>query len=183
MKKEFSFDLDGVLYPFDIELGKFIKRNTNIPAKTENKITSWNIWEHWEISKKEFIDSFNSFILSGGFEHGEVIGDAIQTLNTLYYNGYRVRLTTARHAGLQRHKATIFQQTVIWLEKHEIAYHDLLFLEDKSSTKFDLHVDDAEHHLAALKQSGLRAVAFNQGWNQNWDGERIYSLSEVLNLV
>jgi 5'(3')-deoxyribonucleotidase len=59
----------------------------------------------------------------------------------------------------------------------------LFFTIDKTLIKLDYHIDDALHHLEALKETTTIPICFNDSHNQEWSGLRVSHWNEVLPLV
>ena len=70
-----------------------------------------------------------------------------------------------------------------WLHRNEIHYDHYLFTEDKSEFKGDLLLDDYTGNLVkVLDGKNAVPVCFNQPWNQDWKGNRVYTYKQFLDI-
>jgi 5'(3')-deoxyribonucleotidase len=70
------------------------------------------------------------------------IPGAAQALRSLSEHDVRIRIITHRLYIKHFHRLAI-DQTVEWLDKHDIPYWDLCFMQDKAAVGADLYIDDS----------------------------------------
>lgn len=159
-----NIDLDGVLFPFHEEFSNFAGRDSS-------QITDWDIASCWGISKKEFYELFDSFILSGGFSKGEPEVNSVAVLKRLSKH-HTISISTSRSTKLSTELALKTRQdTVQWLADHKIPHQNLFFLREKHLIG-GLLLDDCPEYLEDYRTVGT-AVCFNRPWNQNYNGFRV----------
>lgn len=147
---------------------------------------SWLFGQQWGLSDREFAQWFEKFEESGGYTRCPQIKDARQTIQRLHALDYEIAFATARGTSKQMNGCSQTQariDTVLWLRDGGFPLAPLHFTNKKTDVMGDILLDDATHHLEAWRATGRRAVCFSQTWNQDWDGERVYSHNEFLSLV
>ena len=78
----------------------------------------------------------------------------------------------------------IEEYTKYWIIDKQIPFDYYKFTHDKGSVKGDHLFDDGIHNLeSALNSKNSIPVCFNQPWNQDWKGLRVYSHQEFLDIV
>jgi len=82
-----------------------------------------------------------------------------------------INIVTKQPRGLEKY-------TLKWLENNNVFYTNLFFAQDKNLVRGDVLIDDYIGNLENYKQ-GI-PVCMDRPWNQDWKGERIKSLKEVL---
>ncbi|MGD9697596.1 5' nucleotidase, NT5C type [Acinetobacter sp.] len=82
-----------------------------------------------------------------------------------------------------------FQHTINWLEKYNIKYDSITFMVNgtKNHIHGDVMIDDGMHNLDDYKAAGankqMRLICMDQPWNQQWQGEKVYSMLEAELLI
>ena len=96
--------------------------------------------------------------------------------------GRHLNLITARgtvRVGSTRQKINAKISTLQWLEHYSIPYDGIFFTHKKTHVRGDILIDDCVSHLEEAKAVGMRAICFDQLYNQEWTGERVKSLAEI----
>ena len=108
--------------------------------------------------------------------------DAPAILRKLSNRGIRIRIITHRLFLKYSHKATI-TQTVEWLDKHDIPYWDICFMNDKGAVGAHLYIDDAPKNIVNLRGIGCRTIVFSNSTNRELPAPRVDNWLEVEGLV
>ena len=110
------------------------------------------------------------------------IKDAPAILRKLSRRGIRIRIITHRLFLKYSHKATI-TQTVDWLDKHDIPYWDICFMNDKGAVGAHVYIDDAPQNIISLRKNGCRTIIFSNSTNKNLEAPRANNWRELEALV
>jgi 5'(3')-deoxyribonucleotidase len=111
------------------------------------------------------------------FEVLSPIEGATQFLRKLSEDGFRIRIITHRLC-MPNHHVTAITQTVEWLERHDIPYWDICFMEDKTAVQANVYIEDSPSNFRKLEQAGKNVWLYRQTWNNkietpyvvhNWD--------------
>jgi uncharacterized HAD superfamily protein len=162
-------DLDGVLYPFADYFTQYVRRwltDDEAPSPT-----TWNFYEEWGWNVKEFQAWMCSAHQNGAIweeNHHEVPADVTRLIDHLAHSGNSIHIVTHRPEYAR-------ESTEKWLFWNDIPYHELIFAEDKTKWGLDVLLDDAPHNIAQARAAGIRAITFDQPWNQHVTGERVKS--------
>jgi 5'(3')-deoxyribonucleotidase len=78
---------------------------------------------------------------------------------------------------------TAIQQTVKWLDLHDIPYYDLCFMETKGAVGADLYIEDAPDNITALRASGKEVIVFSNSTNKAISGDRAETWGDVERMV
>jgi len=182
-----SVDLDGVVYDFCGQFRNYLHLRDGKPLDEMPPPTVWDFWEQWRLSKDEFVARFREFGATSGFARGEPMPDAVKTLHQLTDEGHHVRIVTARGCEGRTldpyYKCSVTASTIAWLYEHNIPYSDLYFTNAKADVVADVFIDDAHHHLTAIRAAGKRGICFDAPYNQDWTGERVRSWTEFYELL
>ncbi len=94
----------------------------------------------------------------------------------------RIRIITHRLFIKFFHLPAV-QQTVEWLDSHDIPYWDLCFMSDKAAVGADLYIEDGPHNVERLRHDGHRTIVFSNSTNIHLPGPRANTWAEVEALV
>jgi 5'(3')-deoxyribonucleotidase len=108
--------------------------------------------------------------------------DAPQVLRRLSEAGVRIRIITHRLYIKHFHRAAI-DQTVEWLDTHDIPYWDLCFMQNKAAVGADLYIDDSIKNIDDLMADGLDTIIFTNSTNRGHVGLRADSWQDVERIV
>ena len=103
-------------------------------------------------------------------------------LRKLSAAGVRIRIITHRLFIKYFHQVAV-QQTVEWLDYHDIPYWDLCFMKDKAAVGADLYVEDAPDNVEALRADGHPTIVFSNSTNLDLPGPRADTWEQVTELV
>lgn len=170
-----AIDVDGVLRDFCGSL--ILQFSQDFPDKAHEiePIVEWDLHKFFPIGKAIYDYAFKAKA-KPIFENADPFDGAIFFADRLKSAGHHVCLLTQQPYGNE-------QYTLNWLHKWKIPYDSIVFSARKEMFEYDFLLDDAEHNLRAVREVGKRAICFDQAWNQKWDGERIRSYNEFLELI
>ena len=94
----------------------------------------------------------------------------------------RIRIITHR-LFIKYFHLTAVQQTVEWLETHDIPYWDLCFMSDKAAVGADLYIEDNPENVERLRTDGHPTIVFSNTTNLHLGGPRADTWAQVEALV
>lgn len=177
-----GIDIDGVLYPFWIELKRWLA-NQHYPALEKVGVpTHWHFYKDWGMTEEQFDNECHNAVNYGNvFWSGDPYPGAREALLRLQKAGHEIVLITNRFYG----KPGISEKaTEYWLRSHQIPYDELHLVRDKTTVqpRPDYFIDDAAHNVEAMRDVDVYAVLCERPWNNIHPGERM-SLAEFVDLV
>jgi 5'(3')-deoxyribonucleotidase len=107
---------------------------------------------------------------------------APQTLRRLSKAGVRIRIITHRLFIKYFHQIAV-SQTIQWLDRHDIPYWDLCFMQQKTAVGADLYIEDSPSNIERLRAEGQKTIVFSNSTNEHLPGPRANNWDEVLELV
>jgi 5'(3')-deoxyribonucleotidase len=107
---------------------------------------------------------------------------APQTLRKLSKEGVRIRVITHRLFIKYFHQIAV-SQTIQWLDRHDIPYWDLCFMQQKTAVGADLYIEDSPENVERLRAEGARTIVFSNSTNEQLPPPRAGSWEEVLEMV
>jgi beta-phosphoglucomutase-like phosphatase (HAD superfamily) len=94
----------------------------------------------------------------------------------------RIRIITHRLLIKHFHRIAV-QQTVDWLDGHDIPYWDLCFQADKAAVGANLYVEDSPANIEQLRADGHATIVFTNSTNRHLPGPKADSWEQVYDLV
>ncbi|RMH02717.1 MAG: 5'-nucleotidase [Planctomycetota bacterium] len=116
------------------------------------------------------------------FRRLEPMPRAPQVIRRLSEAGVNIRIITHRLFISRSHQAAV-EQTVEWLDRHDIPYYGLCFVGDKEDVGADLYVEDTPRNVEALRSRGRRVIVYANSTNLGLDGPRTSDWEEIGDLV
>lgn len=107
---------------------------------------------------------------------------APQVLRRLSDEGVRIRIITHRLLLKGFHRVAV-QQTIDWLDGHDIPYWDLCFLADKAAVGADLYVEDSPANVEHLRSQGHQTIVFTSSTNRHLAAPRADTWDDVYRIV
>jgi 5'(3')-deoxyribonucleotidase len=107
---------------------------------------------------------------------------APQVLRQLSEKKVRIRIITHRLFIKHFHKIAV-QQTIEWLDHHDIPYWDLCFMKDKAAVGADLYIEDSPDNVERLRADGHATIVLTNSTNRSLRGPRANSWADVGGLV
>ncbi|MGB0953552.1 MAG: 5' nucleotidase, NT5C type [Planctomycetota bacterium] len=112
------------------------------------------------------------------FRNLEPMYRAPQMLRQLSSAGIQIRIITHR-LFIGRFHQTAVQQTIGWLDHHDIPYYDLCFMGDKKAVGAHLYIEDAPHNIKQLREDGNEVLVFANSTNRDVPGPRAENWKEA----
>ncbi|MCC7241332.1 MAG: 5'-nucleotidase [Acidobacteria bacterium] len=177
-------DLDGTCADFYNGLRPIAAEWLGVPADSLTSEVSWDLPE-WGVARAPGgYPKLHHFAVTQRdlFRVLQPMPGAPQALRQLSDLGVRIRIITHRLLIKNFHRVAV-QQTVEWLDGHDIPYWDLCFLADKSAVGADLYVEDSPRNVAQLRAEGHPTIVFTSSTNRHLAAPRADTWDEVLRMV
>ena len=116
------------------------------------------------------------------FRDMEPIENAPAVLRKLSGQGIRVRIITHRLFLKYSHRTSI-TQTVDWLDKYDIPYWDICFMNDKGAVGAHVYIDDTPENIFSLRKQGCKTIVYTNSTNRDLAGPRANNWAEVEKLI
>jgi len=107
---------------------------------------------------------------------------APQALRRLSKAGVRIRIITHRLFIKYFHQVAV-SQTIQWLDRHDIPYWDLCFMQQKTAVGADLYIEDSPANVERLRDEGQKTIVFTNSTNEHLPGPRANNWDDVLDQV
>jgi 5'(3')-deoxyribonucleotidase len=180
----FGVDLDGTCADFYGGLRPIAAEWLGVdPASLVQKV-SWNLPE-WGVDQAPGgYPKLHQFAVTQRelFRVLKPMPGAPQVLRRLSAQGVRIRIITHRLLIKSFHRVAV-QQTIDWLDGHDIPYWDLCFLADKAAVGADLYVEDSPANIEQLRADGHPTIVFTNSTNLHLAGPRADTWEQVYGLV
>jgi hypothetical protein len=185
-EKDFVFgvDLDGVVADFYGGLRPIAAEWLGVAVETLPPRVSWGLIE-WGIDQAPGgYEALHKFAVMQRelFLTLPPMARAPQTLRRLSKAGVRIRIITHRLFIKYFHQIAV-SQTIQWLDRHDIPYWDLCFMQQKTAVGADLYVEDSPSNIERLRAENQKTIVFTNSTNEHLPGPRANSWDEVLELV
>ena len=176
-------DLDGVVGDFYGSIRKIAAEWLNKPLETLTTEITFGLNE-WGIEEFGGYDRLHRFAVTQRniFRDMEPIEHAPAILRKLSYQGIRIRIITHRLFLKYSHRTTV-TQTVDWLDKFDIPYWDICFMNDKGAVGAHVYIDDAPDNVISLRKQGCKTIVFSNSTNRDLEGPRASNWFDVEKLV
>jgi len=168
-----GIDIDGVLRDFTGSLQH--QHRIDFPEIVLKPITDWGIEKFFPMGKHIY-DYIYKYRAKEIFELAYAYDEAEWMMRELQRAGHDIWIITAQPRGTEQH-------TIRWLDVHDIEYDHLVFTNQKQHVECGTYLDDAPGYLQQLSLTGRNVVAFDRPWNQKWDGPRVKTHQEFLDLI
>ncbi|MFK5955231.1 MAG: 5'-nucleotidase [Planctomycetota bacterium] len=112
------------------------------------------------------------------FRNLEPMSRAPQVLRELSAEGIQIRIITHR-LFIGRFHQTAVQQTIGWLDHHDIPYYDLCFMGDKKAVGAHFYIEDAPSNIEQLRADGNHVLVYANSTNRHVAGPRAENWDEV----
>lgn len=180
MPLKLALDLDSVIFDF---MNPFTDHSERVLKRAlPRELPSWNIWEHWGITKFDWEWLYKDFIAEGAFQKLPPMPGAMDAIEELKRQGHSIHVITSR--GLRDEPRSIVkanEDSLYSLFRWGNFQDSVIFTFDKSIVNADILLDDGVHNLEIFK-SGI-PICFNQSYNQDWTGERVHNWVEFVSFV
>lgn len=180
----FGVDLDGVVANFYAGLRPVAAEWLGVDVDSLPTRVSWGLVE-WGIDKAPGgYEALHKFAVMQRelFLTLPPMAGAPQALRRLSKEGVRIRIITHRLFIKYFHQIAV-SQTIQWLDRHDIPYWDLCFMQQKTAVGADLYIEDSPENVERLRAEGARTIVFSNSTNEHLSPPRAGSWAEVLDLV
>lgn len=177
-------DLDGTCADFYAALRPIAAEWLGVPAETLGSEVSWDLPEWGVADAPGGYLKLHQFAVTQRdlFRVMKPVAGAPQVLRRLSDEGVRIRIITHRLLLKGFHRVAV-QQTIDWLDGHDIPYWDLCFLADKAAVGADLYVEDSPKNIEDLRSQGHQTIVFTSSTNRHLPAPRADSWDEVYAIV
>jgi 5'(3')-deoxyribonucleotidase len=180
----FGVDLDGVVADFYAGLRPIAAEWLGVNLATLPERVSWGLAE-WGVDKAPGgYERLHRFAVTQRelFLSMPPMAGAPQALRQLSMEGVRIRIITHRLFIKYFHQVAV-SQTIQWLDRHDIPYWDLCFMQQKTAVGADLYIEDSPENVERLRAEGAKTIVFSNSTNEHLLGPRANSWAEVLQMV
>ncbi|OGA19665.1 MAG: 5'-nucleotidase [Betaproteobacteria bacterium RIFCSPLOWO2_12_FULL_63_13] len=177
-------DLDGTCADFYDGLRPIAAEWLGASIDSLSETVSWTLPE-WGVDKAPGgYEALHKFAVTQRnlFRNLKPMPGAPQVLRALSKLDVRIRIITHR-LFIKYFHLTAVQQTVEWLETHDIPYWDLCFMSDKAAVGADLYIEDSPENVERLRADGHSTIVFSNTTNRHLAGPRADTWTEVEKLV
>lgn len=177
-------DLDGTCADFYSGLRPIAAEWLGVPLETLPPEVSWDFPE-WGIDQAPGgYPELHRFAVTQRelFRRLVPMPGAPIALRRLSKAGVRIRIITHRLFIKYFHQVAV-QQTIEWLDSHDVPYWDLCFMGDKGAVGADLYVEDAPVHVEKLRADGHPTIVFSNSTNRHLAAPRADTWDEVHRMV
>lgn len=180
----FGVDLDGVVADFYGGLRPIAAEWLGVEVESLTPHVSWGLVE-WGVDQAPGgYERLHRFAVTQRelFLKMPPMPGAPQALRRLSIEGVRIRIITHRLFIKYFHQVAV-SQTIQWLDRHDIPYWDLCFMQQKTAVGADLYIEDSPANVERLRAEGAKTIVFSNSTNEHLPGPRAHSWDEVLHLV
>jgi len=166
-----GLDIDGVLLDTMKAYIKIYNHNYDEKRKVSD-ITDFHFGYILGLEDKEMYEIFEEI----NIKRIDLVDNSIPTIIDKWKSkGYTVDLITATSSK------TIIKkyQRLKYLGVNFDNVHRVDGLKGEYAELYDLIIDDSPDQLDDILLHGGRAICYDQPWNRKWEGERIYSFSQL----
>jgi 5'(3')-deoxyribonucleotidase len=180
----FGVDLDGVVADFYSGLRPIAAEWLGVSIDSLPTHVSWGLVE-WGVDQAPGgYEGLHKFAVMQRelFLTLPPMARAPQVLRRLSKAGVRIRIITHRLFIKYFHQIAV-SQTIQWLDRHDIPYWDLCFMQQKTAVGADLYIEDSPSNIERLRAEGQKTIVFTNSTNEHLSGPRANNWDEVLELV
>jgi 5'(3')-deoxyribonucleotidase len=180
----FGVDLDGVVADFYGGLRPIAAEWLGVTLDSLPQRVSWGLLEWGVNDAPGGYERLHRFAVTQRelFSSVPPMAGAPQALRRLSIEGVRIRIITHRLFIKYFHQVAV-SQTIQWLDRHDIPYWDLCFMQEKSAVGANLYVEDSPANIERLRAEGQKTIVFTNSTNEHLGGPRANTWEEVIKLV
>ncbi|HVT30698.1 MAG TPA: hypothetical protein VHE81_22000 [Lacipirellulaceae bacterium] len=180
----FGVDLDGVVADFYRGLRPIAAEWLGVNVDSLQERVSWGLVEWGVDDAPGGYERLHRFAVTQRelFLRMPPMSGAPQALRRLSMEGVRIRIITHRLFIKYFHQVAV-SQTIQWLDRHDIPYWDLCFMQQKSAVGAHLYIEDSPTNIERLRAEGAKTIVFTNSTNEHLAGPRANTWEEVLELV
>jgi 5'(3')-deoxyribonucleotidase len=178
-------DLDGVSGDYVGALRNYVSASLDIPVAERLALFPEPIdyrFSNWPHVSEDFIKVHSEAVAIGLYRDMEMIKGASENLWKLDADGHHVRIITSRFTVHgQNYKA--IANTGEWLDKHDLPYRDIMFVNNKVDVFADIYIDDAPHNILNFQNAGRKVIIFEASYNRGMEGLRAQTWEDVYEII
>jgi len=180
----FGVDLDGVVADFYGGLRPIAAEWLGVDLATLPERVSWGLKEWGVDDAPGGYERLHRFAVTQRelFLKMPPMAGAPQSLRRLSIEGVRIRIITHRLFIKYFHQMAV-SQTIQWLDRHDIPYWDLCFMQQKTAVGADLYIEDSPTNIERLRAEGQKTIVFSNSTNEHLPPPRAKTWEEVLQQV
>jgi 5'(3')-deoxyribonucleotidase len=180
----FGVDLDGVVADFYAGLRPIAAEWLGVNVETLTPEVTFGLPEWGIPDAPGGYDALHKFAVTQRnlFASLAPIAGAPLALRRLSKERVRIRVITHR-LFIKFFHNTAIQQTIDWLDYHDIPYWDICFMKDKAAVGANLYIDDSPSNVRALRDAGHRTIVFTNSTNRELPGPRADNWGQVVETV
>jgi 5'(3')-deoxyribonucleotidase len=180
----FGVDLDGVVADFYGGLRPIAAEWLGVNIDTLPQRVSWGLTEWGVDDAPGGYERLHRFAVTQRelFSQVPPMAGAPQALRRLSIEGVRIRIITHRLFIKYFHQVAV-SQTIEWLDRHDIPYWDLCFMQQKTAVGADLYIEDSPSNIERLRAEGQKTIVFTNSTNEHLSGPRAHTWEEVVKMV
>lgn len=177
-KLELFIDMDEVLCDLSEDIRLRVNKDFNKDYPKGFNKNYW--WADYGIDRRYFENSLNEKDL---FLNLKPVDGAIETLNKLHEEGYSIHILTCPQINYY-----CFYEKALWVKKH-LPFIDIETNFNTTGNKglFSKEnrvlIDDNPVYLQQWLDNGGIPIVFNQGWNQDFEGDRAFNWDDVYEII
>ena len=173
-----GLDLDGVCVDYLGALRTVVADHRGIDPAELPEPTLWNLSE-WGLTRETFVVHHREAVHNYRvFRNATPIPGALEAVRRLNDSGINIRVITHRcNDGVD--KRLVISDTLSWMSRQDLPYHEACFVQDKTTVAADLYIDDAPHVIRPLVLAGAPLLIFDQPYNRDELGERVHGWTEA----
>jgi 5'(3')-deoxyribonucleotidase len=180
----FGVDLDGTVADYYAGLRPIAADWLGVPLESLPVEVSWGLPE-WGVKEAPGgYDALHRFAVTQRelFRTLQPLPGAPQALRRLSKEQVRIRIITHRLYIKYFHRTAI-QQTIDWLDRHDIPYWDLCFMANKAAVGADLYIEDSPSNIDKLRADDHPTIVLSNSTNKELKPPRADSWEQVVPLV
>lgn len=177
-------DLDGVCADFYAGLRPIAAQWLGVDIGTLPDRVSWGLPE-WGVDEAPGgYEALHRFAVTQRrlFLELPPMAGAPQALRKLSDAQVRIRIITHRLLIKYFHQ-TAARQTIEWLDRYDILYWDLCFMQEKAAVGADLYIEDSPANIEQLRAEEQTVIVFTNSTNEHLEGPRAADWEEVVEMV
>ena len=180
----FGVDLDGVVADFYGGLRPIAAEWLGVNIDTLPQRVSWGLIEWGVDDAPGGYERLHRFAVTQRelFSRVPPMPGAPQALRRLSIEGVRIRIITHRLFIKYFHQVAV-SQTIEWLDRHDIPYWDLCFMQQKTAVGADLYIEDSPANIERLRAEDQKTIVFTNSTNEHLPGPRANTWEEVTRMV
>lgn len=174
-------DLDEVVFEYIVGLRELIRDSgREVP---DNEPTSWSMEEAgWFPTDEAFKKFHGDAVEDGLYEKLKLTHGAHEVLWDLSDAGYQINIITSRFVNPGQHRKVV-SQTVASLDRWDLPYSNISFLDNKVLFKADAYIDDSPRNVNNLVDANRFVIRKVMNYNKDCKGVPAINLKEARQIL